>query len=87
MTRKNEQSKLSLGALSLNELTMYKIAIDLNLHVCVKGSRIGIGKVEHKSLPCFCVFEKKSFQDFELGTSMPPCHYIIENNKQTIKQF
>ena len=85
MTRKNEQSKLSLGALSLNELTMYKIAIGLNLHVCVKGSRMGIDKVEHKSLPFLC-FRNKSFQDFELGTNMPSCHYIIESNRQPIKR-
>ena len=52
MTRKNEQSKLSLEVLTF-ERAHKKIAIGLNLHVCVKGSRIGIGKVEHKSLPVF----------------------------------
>ena len=74
MTRKNEQSKLSLGALSLNELTMYKIAIGLNLHVCVKGSRMGIGKVEHKSLPCFCVFKIKASKTLSKELAQ---HYVI----------
>ena len=49
------------------------------------GSGMGIGKVEHKSVAWFCIFEMKNFQDFELRTNTNSCHYIIESNKQTIQ--
>jgi hypothetical protein len=52
MTQRDEQSKLSSEVLMF-ERAHKKIAIGLNLYVCVNGSGMGIGKVEHKSLPCF----------------------------------
>ena len=45
------------GGTKFEQAHNVSIAIGLNLYVCVNGSGMGIGKVEHKSLPCF-VFSK-----------------------------
>ena len=50
------------------------------------GSGMDTGKVEHKSFAWFCnFFQIENFQDLEARTSITPCPYIVESNKQAIK--